>query len=349
MINKPHILIIRLSSIGDVLHATPVARALKAAYPACRITWMVSKVASSLLARNPYIDQVFVWSREEFEQAAAKRQTGPLKELWHELRGFYRKHHFDLVLDVHGLFLTGAIAALSKSPRRIGMAKTKELNRYFMTELAPAPAGPHVIDRYLSALLPLGITAPDRSMTLALSPADHDFAAEFIAAHGVDPRKKLLIIQPRTSWPSKNWGDENFAKLLDLLHPNIQVLLCGSQGDKENAARLKALCDRPLFDAVGKTSLPELGALIKRADLLLTGDTGALHIAIALGVPTISLWGPTRPEQYGPPPGSAIHTIIKSPRACTACHKVKCGNPVNDCMRAIAPDFVAKKVNESLQ
>lgn len=347
MLNNRHILIVRLSSIGDVLHATPVAKALKTTYPTCHITWLVSKLPASLLIDNPYIDRVFIWSREEFEAAASNRQIGQLKKLWLKLKKFYKESHFDLVLDIHGLFLTGVISAIGQTPRRIGMGKTRELNRYFMTEQAPTSNDPHVINRYLSVLLPLGIYAPDKQMTLHLSPAARQFAQTFFAENHIDPQKKVLIINPLTSWPSKNWGNENFVQLLDLLPPDIQPLLCGSRHDKVETDKIKARCRRQLFDAVGKTSLIELAALIAKADLVLTGDTGALHIATALGTPTVSLWGPTSPAQYGPLTGEG-HIVIQSPHACTACHKTKCRLQSNACMQAITPANVANKINARL-
>lgn len=348
MLNNQRILIIRLSSIGDVLHATPVARALKEAYPACHITWIVSNMSASLLLNNPYIDEVYVWSREEFDQAVKKRQLGTIRKLWHQLKLFYQKNQFDIVLDVHGLFLSGMIAAYSKTPRRIGMANTRELNRFFMTEQAPPTASRHVINRYLSVLAPLHIHTNDVQMTLNLNAEQHKFAESFMATYHINPQKKLLLINFKTSWSSKNWGNENFAKLIDLLAPDIQILLCGSMQDKEDANTIISLCHKPIFDAVGKTSLLELAALIHRADLVLTGDTGTLHMAIALQTPTISLWGASTPEQYGPI-DQTKHIVIRSTHSCLACHKTKCPKGTDECMKAIPVEAVAEKVNAILE
>ncbi len=346
MLNNQRILIIRLSSIGDVLHATPVAKALKEAYPACHITWIVSNMSASLLMNNPYIDQLYVWSREEFDQAVKKRQFAVLRKLWQQLKAFYKENQFDIVLDIHGLFLSGMIAAYSKAQRRIGMANTRELNRFFMTEQAPSPTSPHVIKRYLSVLAPLHIQTNDHQMTLKLTAELHKFADDFLERNHIDSQKKLLMINPKTSWLSKNWGNENFARLIDMLAPNIQILLCGSIQDTADATTITSLCHKPLFDAVGKTSLLELAALIHRTDLLLTGDTGALHIATALQIPTVSLWGPTSPEQYGPLVPN--HIVVQSTHSCVTCHKTKCATGKNDCMRAIPVKSVAKKINSLL-
>lgn len=348
MLNNQRILIIRLSSIGDVLHATPVAKALKESYPTCHITWIVSTMSASLLLNNPYIDKVYVWSREEFDQAVKKRQLGTIRKLWHQLKLFYQKNQFDIVLDVHGLFLSGMIAAYSKAPRRIGMANTRELNRFFMTEQAPPTASRHVINRYLSVLAPLHIHTNDVQMTLNLNAEQHKFADDFMKNHRIDSEEKLLLINFKTTWTGKNWGNENFARLIDLLAPDIQILLCGSKQDKEDANKIISLCHKPIFDAAGKTSLLELAALIHRADLVLTGDTGTLHMAIALQTPTISLWGASTPEQYGPI-DQTNHIVIRSTHSCLACHKTKCAKGTDECMKAIPVETVAEKVNAILK
>ncbi|WP_110953334.1 lipopolysaccharide heptosyltransferase II [Anaerosinus massiliensis] len=346
MLHNKRILIVRLSSIGDVLHATPVARALKEAYPTCHITWIVSKTSANLLTDNPYIDQIYIWSREELEQAAAHFQLSQLQKLWRQLKDFYIQNHFDIVLDIHGLFLSGFITAYSKAPKRIGMANTRELNRFFMTEQAPELLSAHVIKRYLSVLLPLHIQTTDYQMTLCLNDALHTFAKDFLRRKNVNPSKKLLMINPKTSWESKNWGNKNFANFINLLSPNIQILLCGSKQDQQDVDEIIKRCNTPLLNAAGQTSLLELAALICQTDLVLTGDTGTLHIATALHKPTVSLWGPTRPEQYGPlEPG---HTIIQSNHTCTACHKTKCPKKDNVCMKTISPQFVADKINALL-
>lgn len=346
MLHYPRILIVRLSSIGDVLHATPVATALKRAFPCCHITWIVSRTPSSLLLDNPNIDRVFIWSREDFEAAAANRQIGQLRKLWHRLKKFYHEEQFDLALDIHGLFLSGAITAASKAPRRIGMANTRELNRYFMTELAPPPNDPHVIRRYLSILAPLGIHQADEAMTLVIPAHLQDFAKPFLTALGVNLKKKILLINMKTSWPSKNWNNENFAKLITLLPPNVEPILCGSPHDLDAAAEVKHLCARPLFDVTGKTTLLELAALLKQADLLLSGDTGTLHMATAVGTRTIGLWGPTKPEVYGPlGPG---HVAIRSNHPCIACHKTKCRLPENVCLQSIRPERINRQIGALL-
>lgn len=344
MLDNKRIIIIRLSSIGDVLHATPVAESLKIAAPNCHLTWIVSKTAASLLKHNPYIDQLLIWSREDFAAAAKQHQFAEMRNLWHQLKTFYQTHKFDIALDIHGLFLTGLIIKASNTPRRIGMAKTKELNRFFMTEQALPASRPHVIYRYLSVLQSLNIQHYTTQMTLIPSSGEIMYATKFWLNHHVTSSTKVLFINPQTSWQSKNWSLDNFAHCINLLESSIKIFICGSAADVMIINKLCALTSRQITNIAGQTSLLELAALLKRADLLLTGDTGALHIAIAVNTPTISLWGPTRPEQYGPL-DTTKHCVILSPFTCTACHKTVCRKHQNACINAILPETVATVIN----
>jgi len=343
MFNNTKFLIVRLSSIGDVLHATPVARTLKENYPNCHITWIVSQTAAELLKHNPDIDELFIWSREEFEKAAINLNISKVIQSWQTLKKFFKQHHFDIVLDIHGLFMSGIITRLSQSKRRIGMSGTRELNRFFMTELAPAIDNPHMIKRYLSVLQQLGIETTDYHLTLPLPNQFDTFAKDFFARYKINSQKKTLMINPRTSWPNKNWGNQHFASCIDLLDPEIQLIISGGPSDKKDVAEIIALTNKPIINIAGKMSLIEMAALLKNIDLLLTGDTGALHIATAVMTPTISLWGPTRPEQYGPLVKG--HTFICSDNECRNCNKTKCRYKTNACMNRIEPATVAKKIH----
>ncbi len=346
MFNHTRFLIVRLSSIGDILHTTTVARALKHTYPQCHITWIVSRTGAELLTCNPDIDELFVWSREEFEAALYSRQVAKAWACIQKLRDFFSDHSFDIALDIHGLFMSGVITRMSGAPRRIGMANTRELNHLFMTELAPPVSSPHMIKRYLSVLEPLAATVPDYQLVLKLPPALDGFAEAFLHRHGLGSGRKILLVNPWTSWPDKNWGIDRYAACINDLPEEIDIMICGGPGDRDNNAAIVHLLHRQVTDITGETTLLELAALLQKIDLLLTGDTGTLHIATALQVQTLSLWGPTRPEKYGPLVSG--HAFICSENDCCNCNKTRCRYQTNACMNAIAPDIVSKKIIELL-
>lgn len=346
------ILIVRLSAIGDVMHATAVVHNLKRLQPGCHITWLVSPPAASLLAGNPDIDALLVWDRRALDRAfAAKDLRGIVRSLA-AARKLLRPHAFDIALDIQGLFLSGLLTRMSGAPRRIGIHERHEGNFLFMTELAPDLKAKHKIHRYLSALQPLGFdfSAFQPGLVLPLAAAQRTWAKDFWQAQGVEtgnPRRPLLLVNTRTTWPDKNWPAENFGHCLRALGPHIQIVFTGAAADAPCIAKAQQMLGRPSLSIAGKTTLSELAALFAEADLLLTGDTGPLYIAEAVGLPTLSLWGPTHPDIYGPL--TSGHHFVLSPHSCTACCKTKCRHHTNACMNAITPESVTEKIKRLLQ
>lgn len=353
----PHILVIRLSAIGDVLHATCVVHNLKQFLPEARISWLVSPPAETLLQDNPDIDEILVWDRRPFDEAIQNLKFHRAWQLLSEARAMLRRNHFDIVLDIQGLFLTGLLARFTVAGRRIGIHERHEGNPLFMTEIAPDIKTPHKIKRYLSALLPLGWQMENfrPGLVLNLPPGHAAFAHEFWRAHGADPEKRLLLINLRTTWQDKQLEPDAFAKALALagLPADVQFIFPGSAADRPYIEKALSLLEeyapqpeRTIISIAGETSLRELAALFASATLLLTCDTGPLYLAEAVGLTTLSLWGPTLPEIYGPlSPG---HHFLISPHGCLACCKTKCRHRTNACMKAIKPEVVAAKLRELL-
>lgn len=340
------ILIVRLSAIGDVLHATTVVHNLRRLAPDVHITWLASPPASTLLEGNPDIDRLLLFDRRPIDAASARLA---LRTCWRELKkakSLLAPYTFDIALDLQGLFLTGILTRLSGAPRRIGIHERHEGNPLFMTEMAPDIASPHKVRRYYTALAPLGFLQETLipGPVLALPASLADFAARFWQAHGIDPARPLLMVCVRTTWPDKNWPPAYFGEALRALPVGVQIVFAGAPGDipfiEEAQAALGSA--HASLSIAGETSLLELAALLKSASLLLTGDTGPLYIAEAVGTPTLSLWGPTSPAIYGPlTPG---HIFVESPYPCRACCRTRCQKKSNACMAAIAPADVAKKL-----
>ncbi|MCR5756626.1 MAG: glycosyltransferase family 9 protein [Selenomonas sp.] len=339
------ILILRLSAIGDVLHATPVARELKKLQPDAHITWMVSPPADKLLRENPDIDEILVWDRRPLDKAFASLSLATAYRELKKARALLKARHFDLVLDIQGLFLTGILARLSGARRRIGIHERHEGNPFFMSEMAPNIESSHKVHRYLSALMPLGFDLMKfiPGLTLNLPQGLHTFAEKFWQQHHVDTNRPILMVSVRTTWPDKNWEPKNFGQALNELDEQIQIIFCGSDGDEVFIQQAQAQMNRSSLSIAGQTNLIELAALLKSANLLLSCDTGPLHIADAVGCKTLSLWGPTQPDVYGPL--TKGHTFIISPYACRRCLKTRCQRQTNACMKAITPAMVTAKLN----
>lgn len=342
--HRSQILILRLSAIGDVLHATPVARELKKLQPNAHITWMVSPPADKLLAENPDIDEVLVWDRRPLDKAFASFDLPTAYRELKKARALLKARNFDLVLDIQGLFLTGLLARLSGAKRRIGIHERHEGNPFFMSEMAPNIESPHKVLRYLSALMPLGFDLKNFTpgLTLNLPESLKGFAENFWQEHGIDPQRPILMVTIRTTWPDKNWEPENFGKALKDLPEHVQIVFCGAPSDEVFIKEAQAQMNRTSISIAGQTSLLELAALLQSAALLLSCDTGPLHIADAIGCRTLSLWGPTQPDVYGPL--TKGHEFILTPHECRRCLKTKCKYKTNACMKAITPEMTAEKL-----
>ena len=342
---RPRILIVRLSAIGDVLHVTSVVHNLRRLLPDAELTWLASPPASTLLASNPDIDRLLVWDRRPIDEAGAHLH---LRTCWRELkkaRALMKPYPFDIALDLQGLFLTGLLTRLSGAPRRIGIHERHEGNPLFMTEMAPDIPDPHKIHRYYTALAPLGF-GPETFVSgpvLALPGELAGFAKTFWHAHGIDASCPILMVCVRTTWPDKNWPPAYFGEALRAVPKDVQIVFSGAKGDAPFIEEARAVLDadghHPSLSIAGETSLMELAALLRSAALLFTGDTGPLYLAEAVGTQTLSLWGPTMPEIYGPL--TEGHTFLRSPYECTACCKTHCKRKNNGCMEALKPEVAA--------
>ncbi|HMM20750.1 MAG TPA: glycosyltransferase family 9 protein [Selenomonadales bacterium] len=333
------ILIIRLSSIGDVVHCTPVAASIKTAWPDAKVTWLVSEVSADVIRFNPDIDEIWIWSRERFEGYLRRREWKKAAQMWRSLGAQLSTRRFDAVLDIHGLLLTGLIARRVKTPRRIGLQGARELNPLFMTETA-APTGTKIVDRYLGVLKPLGIVPAVRRMRMVVPEEAALWAEGYLREAGPLDHDRLAVLVVGTTWPSKNWPPGFFATTARMLARDFTVVLCGGKSEADAAARIAAASGVPVVNAVGETSLLEMSALLNRAAVVITGDTGPLHIAAALGVPTVALFGPTDPALFNPE--GRQHAFLVKRQACSHCHKQRCRAGKIDCMSSIEPAAVVR-------
>lgn len=335
------ILIIRLSSIGDVIHCTPVAKALKVAWPDCHITWLIGEVSADLIKYNPYVDEYIIWSRERFEKYCRNYEVKKAWSMWRELMHRLSPLNFYAVLDIHGLFLTGLIASRIKTERRIGLKDAKELNFVFMGETV-MPRGRHMTERYTSILQPLGIFVNSDDMTLVVPEAAQSFANNFLLQAKVVEGDKIAVFVPGTTWPTKNWPSEFFAETATLIKEDFKIVLCGGQSESQFGKEIESQSHCDIINSIGKTDVLTMAAILKRATVVVAGDTGPLHMAAALGVPTVAIFGPSDPERYKPLGDNTITLFNR--QECSFCHKKKCPTGKNDCMKRVLPGQVAAAI-----
>lgn len=289
------ILIVRLSAIGDVIHGVPVLCALRDAFPRASIGWVVEGRAGDILAGHPALDRLIRVPRGWLKSPA---------QVW-RLRQTLREHRYEVAIDLQCLTKSAVAAWLSGAPRRIGKAGAdgRELSRWFHTELVAA-GGRHVIEHYLDLLRPLGIKGPAVRFDLQEQPADGRTADEFLSACGL-PSRQFAVLNPGAGWPSKIWPAARYGELAQRLaetHAVQSVAVWGGRDELPLAERIVA-CSGGHARLAPPTSMTELAALCRRAALFVGSDTGPMHLAVAVGTPTISMHGPSRADwcgAYGP-------------------------------------------------
>ena len=346
------VLFVRMSYMGDILHATPAARMIKQAHPDWELTWIVTPSLVDMLKENPYVDQVITWERDAYEAHSKKLHVRTMWTMWWELYQRLRSMHFDIAVDVQGRLITGLVLAASGAPLRLGMGGTKELNWLFTNQKTSGTYG-HVIERYnqVAQLLAPGVAASNR-MILNLTNEEKSWAREVLQVASNKSlgkyrgKKPIIALVPGTSWPSKEWPLDHWTELAQRLSLVANIVYIG--GGRERSAADQLPHSDSVYDWVGRTTLRETAALINQSDLVVSGDTGALHMASALQRPIVALFGPTDPRLWGPLNENAV-TLVAETVSCRVCRKRKCPKKHGNCMQAITVDRVEQTVYQQLK
>jgi heptosyltransferase I len=286
------ILIVMLSALGDAVHVLPVVNALRRAWPAARIGWVIQPVPHRLVQGHPAVDDFFVFHRRR--GARAWRSYGELKRV-------FQGRRFDVLLNLQVYLKAGLITALAPAEVKLGFdrARARDLNWLFTTHrIPPRPVG-HVQDQYFEFLEHLGVDPEPVEWGIPISPAERAAQRTFFDA--LDRPACAIVVG--TSKPEKNWAPEPYARVLDALESDFgmrPVLVGGPDpGERAAAARILSLTRARTIDAVGD-DLRRLVWLLDGARLVISPDTGPLHIARALDTPVIGLYGYSNPKRYGP-------------------------------------------------
>ncbi|MDP2046002.1 MAG: lipopolysaccharide heptosyltransferase I [Deltaproteobacteria bacterium] len=327
--SQPRILLVKLSSFGDVLHTLPTLEALRAACPGSHITWLVEAAYAPLLSGHPALDEVWIAPRLRPAEFFSGSNSANLRRLVRQLRSC----PFDLVVDLQGLLKSAVWVALARSPRKVGYDKTRELSYLALTERVP-PFDPeaHAVRRYLNLAHYLGAPPAPPRFRLGLDTAV-DISALFPAAAD----RPLVVLHPGARWVSKLWPPASWASLAEWFHEQgFQVAVTGSTADRELVTSIAAQCRAPLLNLAGRTSLAQLAGILRKARIAVTTDTGAMHLAAALGTPVAALFGPTAPWRTGP--FSEGHQVVRLGLPCSPCFKRQC--PAPRCLNELSPEMV---------
>ncbi|MCM5679455.1 glycosyltransferase family 9 protein [Schlegelella sp. S2-27] len=330
------ILVIRLSALGDVVMASGLIPALRQLHPQAHLAWLVEPAAAPLLRHNPRLDEVIVWPRGEWQALWRQRR---LPELWRRARDFRRElksRRFDLVIDAQGLLKSAVWARLTGAPRRISLIGHEGSHR-LMTERAVPPPNPTkpIGNEYRFLAKYLGAPASSFQLDLALGAAARDTAAGRLQAAGAVGRFAALC--PFTTRPQKHWFEDRWAALaLRLKQAGLVPVLLGGPSDAEAAARITAAAPGAV-NLAGALKLDETAAAIARCSVLIGVDTGLTHMGTALKVPTVALFGSTRPYLDARTPTTRI---MYERLDCSPCHRHPTCDDRFDCMRLHSVDAV---------
>lgn len=347
-LSNKRILIIKQSSLGDIVHALPVAHCLKRCAPTCQIGWVAEQGFAPLLERDNTVDRVYPIHIPSTSSPGARRGVyfrafGATVHAFRTLRAAFRSQPYDLVLDLHASFRSGLLALANPGGLRIGFAGSREGNGLFQHQhIKVPPLVEHALEKNLLFLDFLGCTASREDYYLCSSEEDRQQAQAFLQENGLGSNSVFVYVNPAARWQSKFWLQERWTELCGrLLGADIPVIFGGSAGER---AYIQGIIDQmpvglpsPCAVAAGRLSLTASIALMQRASLYIGLDTGPMHMAAMAGIPVLALFGPTHPERVGP--YGVAHVVLRAQGLdCLCCRKRVCDKM--DCMRGISVEDV---------
>jgi lipopolysaccharide heptosyltransferase I len=337
VLSHGRILLIKPSSLGDIVHALPVVSAIKTQWPGAHLTWVVKRRWAEIVDRVEGVDRV--WRVDE----TVGSWIGQAREL--------RAERFDLAIDLQGLFRSGVLARLCGAPVRIGFANGREGSPWFYTKRVPVPTKDmHAVDRYLLVTEALGARLQGvPRFRFRILDADLEVVQNVFHREGLSVDRPWIAMNVSTRWRTKRWLPGSFAAVLDRLHEEGlgPVVVIGSTGDRADAEQLRTLAKSPFIDLTGAVPLGCLPALLSKAALMITNDSGPMHIAAAVGIPVIAIFGPTSEVRTGPyGPG---HRVLTAPIPCRPCFSRVCRHdPELECLHLITPNDAAEAARRLL-
>ncbi len=319
-----NILVIKPSSLGDIIHALPAVGAVRRHFKEAHIAWLVKPAWAQILTEHPFIDEVI---------AVPFRWRG-----LPQLRQAIRQRPFDLVVDLQGLFRSAALGYLTGAARRIGLAEAREGAPFFYTDSVTTPKRVvHAVERCLHVAIALGADPEPIQFGLPKTEAATAEVDRFMETAGLSA--PFVLLHPAARWENKRWPPERFAQVGDgLLQAGKVPVFTGGSGDHDAIRQILSIMERGGgVNGAGRLSLPGLAELQRRALYFIGNDSGPMHLAAAVGTKVVALFGPTDPNRVGP--YGMGHCVIRKRNDCIGCHRDACIHQ-NRCMKAIQVEDV---------
>ncbi len=335
-----NILVVKPSSLGDVLHAFPAVSLLAEHYPGVRIDWLVNRQLVPLVEFHPAVSEAIIFPREEL--------GSPIKfpKSFLSLVRKLREKKYDLIVDFQGLMRSAVFAKLAKSSNVVGFAKPRErISAGLYNRRINIPSGAvHAVERNLHlvcSLLNVAYVVPDPELRTVQSARDAVLGK--LVNAGIAKDDTIIGIAPVARWRSKTWPPEFFADVVSKVHrkiSDVKFVVIGSEADIEAGEKIvSGAMDCNVVSLAGDTAIPELVELVKLFSCLLSNDSGPVHIAWAAKVPVFALFGPTSPSKTGP--YGDINRVFRG-EGCSECLRRECPDGSYRCHKSIDPEKVAE-------
>jgi heptosyltransferase I len=364
------ILLIKPSALGDVVHTIPVLVKLRTRYPQAQIDWLITPENAEVVRHHPALSNVLLFARRDFSKRGRR---------WRALLAFFnllkqmRRAKYDLVIDMHGQVRSAFFALMSGAGVRIGFDRpikrtvtvsaqhdlknipshgwrgAREGSWIAYTHRIPIRTlDVHAVDRYLWVVPLLGLDDDPPDLAIYLSSETALNVERLLEEHGVPASKPLVVLVPGTIWETKHWTIEGFAGVArELLREGFAVALAGTKRDQARCQQIAAAAPGAC-DLSGKTTPADLAALIRRAEVAVTNDSGSMHVAASLGKPMVSVFGPTNPVHIGP--YQRPESVVRLDLPCSPCNYRRLNQCPFDhaCMKQVTSAMVVERVQKIL-
>jgi len=322
------IALIKPSALGDIVQALPVLNVLRRRFPSAHIAWIVNRAYAPLLEGHPELDEILTFDRNVWKKSWYTGLTDTFR-FFRKVRG----QRFDLAIDLQGLLRSGMIAAATGAPVRVGLTSSREGAAFFYTRLVQdRRETEHAVDRYWRVAEAFGLGNEPKRFVLPKIAAAEAWADHALASL---PRP-WIAVSVGSRWLTKRWPPGHFHELLRRAAQSFagSVLFVGSRDEAPLADEARANLPIPSQNFAGATTLPQLTALLRRADVMLSNDTGPLHLAVGLGIPIVAPYTCTQVRRNGPF-GQSDHAV-ETTVSCAGSYRRQCDTL--HCMAELSPE-----------
>ncbi|MFC1668046.1 lipopolysaccharide heptosyltransferase II [Chlamydiota bacterium] len=335
VMKSPKILIAKFSSLGDVVLVSPSIRSIREKYPQALITVVTYPQHKEIFKRCPYVDEIIIYDRVNKH---------------HSLKGFLRlgdelkRRKYDIAIDLQNNFKSHILLFRSRAKIRVGYARGKR-DILLTHKIVYKQEQEDPIKSQARLLASIDIPITEDRLEFWTNDQDHAYIKEFLKREHIKEEEALLCINPGSHprWTTKRWPLDRFVAVANKVfnQHGMRTVFIGGKESIPMSSDLKTRIEHPYIDAIGKTTIPQLGALLKRCSLLLTGDSAPLHIGVALNLPIIAFFGPTDPKRHVPP-GKV--TVFYKGIECSPCYSPECHRSSLFCMQEIRETEVLKTI-----